>query len=353
MTQHELKQIRLHRQHLTAPTDKLTVVRDLCGLQAQFLPAALHSLRIRSTDFDAATAAQGLVKNWTIRGTVHIFAEEDLPLFIHANDGRDYRSNDWRGYRYWNQREDWALTPERQAVLAETVLIALAKGPQSRDALKAICRRDAAMTEAEEESMFMAWGGGMRELCERGFCHYTVEETKTFCLTPPFTPIPEDDANLEICARYLAHMAPATLRDIGYYCKCSQKQAKAWLNALDTRTVTVEGREHFYLGDLPTDCADIPRCLFLGGFDQLMLAYEKKDSLYLPPDYLRSIFNRAGIVLPAVMVDGVVCGRWKKTGRKLEIFAFRQFDAAEKADIASAAEALWTEDALNVVFIGE
>lgn len=351
MTHHELKQIRLHRQHLTAQADKLIVVRDLCGLQAQFLPAALHSLRIRSTDFDTATVAQGLVKNWTIRGTVHIFAEDDLPLFIHANDGRDYRSNDWRGYRFWNQREGWALTPERQAVLAETVLAALAKGPQTRDALKVICRRDAAMSEAEEESMFMAWGGGMRELCERGFCNYTVEEKKAFCLAPPFAPIPESEANLVICARYLTHMAPATLRDIGYYFKCTQKQAKAWLNALDARTVTVEGREHFYLGDLPTDCADIPRCLFLGGFDQLMLAYEKKESLFLPPAYLRSIFNLAGIVMPAVMVDGVVCGRWKKTGRKLEIFAFRSLDIAEQADIRSAVEALWGERGMDVLFI--
>lgn len=55
-----------------------------------------------------------------------------------------------------------------------------------------------------------------------------------------------------------------------------------------------------------------PRCLFLAGFDQLMLGYEKKESLYLAPENLRAIFNLAGIVMPPVMLDGRVVGKWKR-----------------------------------------
>lgn len=36
MTVEELKQIRLFRQHLTDKVDKMTVVKDLNGIQAQF-----------------------------------------------------------------------------------------------------------------------------------------------------------------------------------------------------------------------------------------------------------------------------------------------------------------------------
>lgn len=36
MTVEELKQIRLFRQHLTDKADKMTVVKDLNGIQAQF-----------------------------------------------------------------------------------------------------------------------------------------------------------------------------------------------------------------------------------------------------------------------------------------------------------------------------
>lgn len=83
----DIEEIRLRRlagQHLIATADTLSVVRDLCGVQAQFMSNALHALRIRSSEPEG----DGLVKNWTIRGTVHVFAESDLPLFIRAGDYR-------------------------------------------------------------------------------------------------------------------------------------------------------------------------------------------------------------------------------------------------------------------------
>ena len=68
MTIEELKIRQLTNQHLLAPTDKMTVVRDLCGVQAQFFPNAMHSLKIRCNDFDEQTVSDGLVKNWSVRG---------------------------------------------------------------------------------------------------------------------------------------------------------------------------------------------------------------------------------------------------------------------------------------------
>ena len=113
----ELKICQLTNQHLIQPADKMAVIRDLCGVQAQFMVNAMHSLKIRCNDFKENTAADGLVKNWTVRGTVHVFAESDLPLFIRCNNGEAYRKNEWGGYTFWNQRDKWALTPERQNIL--------------------------------------------------------------------------------------------------------------------------------------------------------------------------------------------------------------------------------------------
>ena len=97
MTERELMQIRLARQHLTDKTDRRTVVRDLLGVQAQFMVNALHSLHIRCREsFSEAEAGEGLVKNWAVRGTVHVFDEADLGLFRH--DPLLYRSMDFRGY---------------------------------------------------------------------------------------------------------------------------------------------------------------------------------------------------------------------------------------------------------------
>lgn len=54
---------------------------------------------------------------------------------------------------------------------------ALEKQSLTREELKDICR-EAGMTESEESSMFDQWGGGVRELCERGFINYVVQEKK-------------------------------------------------------------------------------------------------------------------------------------------------------------------------------
>ena len=84
MTKEEIMLRRVTNQYLAEPAPKLRVVQDLCGIQAQFMANALHSLKIRCTDYTEATVAEGLVKNWTVRGTVHVFAESDLPLFCIA-----------------------------------------------------------------------------------------------------------------------------------------------------------------------------------------------------------------------------------------------------------------------------
>lgn len=86
MTIEEMKVRQLANQHLLQSTDKMTVLHDLCGVQAQFMANAMHSLKIRCSDYDENTIKNGLVKNWTIRGTVHVFAEDDLPLFMHCNN---------------------------------------------------------------------------------------------------------------------------------------------------------------------------------------------------------------------------------------------------------------------------
>ncbi len=348
MDRQELKQIQLYRQHLTNKADKLTVVRDILGVQAQFMSAAMHSLRIRCSDWDEVTVGTGLVKNWTIRGTMHVFAEDDLPLFIHCGDGADYLKNEWSGRNFWNSRDRWALTPERQSYFNDVIVSAIGTAPMSRDELREVCRM-AGMTQPEEESLFDPWGGGIRLLCERGFLNYTVSEKKELCLAPHFTPIPEEGAMAEICRRYLTHMAPATVADICYYLKCTKAQAKTWLGGLPVKTVVIEGEEYFYLGDIEGNYPEVPRCIFLAGFDQLMLAYEKQTSIYLPNEYLRGIFNTSGIVMPAVLLDGTVCGKWKRTKNKLEVTCFRELTAGEKRTVTDAAEELWDSEIRKII----
>lgn len=340
MTEHELKIRRLTNQYLLAPAGCLTVVRDLCGIQAQFMSNAMHSLKIRCTDFDESTVSGGLVKNWTIRGTVHIFAESDLPLFICCNGGLDYRRNEWNDVSFWNQRDKWALTPERQKYFSVIILESLKSGPKTREELKQICR-EKGMDHVEEDSMFDSWGGGIRELCERGFMNYAVCEEKKYCLAPEFVPMADEKAQLELARRYFTNFAPATISDARYFFRATSAQVKKWLSALPVESCDAGGRTYFWIENGKSHNRDIPKCLLLAGFDQLMLGYEKNNNVFLPAEYLRGIFNLAGIVMPAVMIDGRVVGKWKKKGRKVSVELFESLGDDDISDLKDKIESLW------------
>lgn len=320
----------------------MTVVRDLCGVQAQFFPNAMHSLKIRCNDYDEQTVADGLVKNWSVRGTVHVFAESDLSLFIRCNNGESYRKNEWGGYTFWNQRREWALTPERQKELATIIIAAVSKKAYTRDELKELCRAHG-MNDLEESSMFESWGGGIRELCERGFMHYVVQEKKAYIASPEFKPIPEEEAKLEIARRYFTNMGPATIHDAMYYTGAKQAEVKNWLKVLPVESIECEGKTYYYIPNGKSYDKEIPPCIFLAGFDQLMLGYQKKESIYLPQEHLRGIFNLAGIVMPPILLNGKVVGKWKKKNSTLTLTFFESVLDKDKNIINNAAEQLWLD----------
>ena len=340
MTLEELKIRQLTNQHLITPSKKMTVIRDLCGVQAQFMPNAMHSLKIRCNDYDEQTVANGLVKNWSVRGTIHVFAESDLPLFVRCNNGESYRKNEWKGYAFWNRNDKWALTPERQKHFSNIIISLVSKRACTRDELKEICREHG-MTEIEESAMFDSWGGGIRELCERGFMNYVVQEKKAYIASPEFVPIPEEEAKFEIARRYFTNMGPATIHDAVYYTGAKQAEVKNWLNLLPVQSLDCEGKTYYYIPNGKSYDKEIPPCIFLAGFDQLMLGYQKKESIYLPQAHLRGIFNLAGIVMPAILLNGKVVGKWKKKSSALTLTFFEPISDKEKNIINNQAEQLW------------
>lgn len=342
MTVEEIKLRRIKNHYLIDKEKKQTVVKNLCGIQAQFMVNAIHSLKIRCVDFDEETVSDGLVKNWTIRGTVHVFSEDDLPLFINCNDGKTYRSNEWKGYSFWNQRDKWALSPERQKYFSDIILSSLSDSSKSREYLKEICRNHG-MIQSEEDSMFDPWGGGIRELCERGFINYTVKEKKEYCISPDFSPMKKSDAEIELARRYFTNFGPATIHDAQYFFKTTAAKIKQWIEVLPVESFDCENKTYYFINNGKTYNDDIPECIFLAGFDQLMLGYEKKESLFLKPENLRGIFNLAGIVMPSILFNGNVVGKWKKKNGTFTAELFGNVSEKDIKKIKESAAGLWND----------
>lgn len=327
MTLEELKLRRLAGQHLLTPADTQTVVKDLCGVQAQFLSHALHGLSIRCDEVNT----DGLVKSWTNRGTMHLFSVDDLPLFLHEGRTHFLRPVD-------TLESDAFISADRKAYFADLIVDAVAQGIDEREALKGICEQSG-MTEYESQSLFDPWGGTIRALCEAGQICHKVQEKKAYQLCPAFEPMAEEPARLELARRYFTHFGPATIKDAAYFFGTTQTKVKSWLKQLPFMETSLDGKSYFYIDDgLPV--GNLPDCLFLAGFDQLMLGYEKTESLFLPKEHMRDIFNLAGIVRPAILVNRTVVGWWNLKNRKLKITLF---SSVNQKLISDTATALWSD----------
>ena len=323
---------RLHNQHLLSPG--ADPAADLCGLQAQFLRNALHALRIRSEK----VCTDGLVKTWTLRGTVHLVPEADLPLYIRRCGGAEDVCQS--GWYQWTAERGHANPPEREIALARLTLDAISGGIDEREALR-LHLRSCGMTEAEEPRVFNPWGGMIAELANIGAIAFCVEETKRYQLLTPFTPLAEDAALLELARRYFTHYGPATLPDAAYFFHWTQAEIKALLARLPVETTVLDGKTHFFIPNGEPE-SELPPVILLAGFDPLMMGYRKEDNPFLPPEHLRGIFNLAGIVNPAILLHGRVVGKWKEKDGKAELTAFEPLPAADRARIEEEVSRLFT-----------
>jgi hypothetical protein len=314
----------------------------LNGIQAQFTVNVEHSLKIRCAEkIEKDSFGNGLVKNWTVRGTVHVFNQDDLPLYKYQNDRDPYLSHDW-GYTTLCAQRHCAIHPDRLEYIARFIIDKVSGGVTTREDIKRECYM-AGVSENEGAYVFDQWGGLLRPLCERGFLCYKVQEKKEFMLCPQYIPMEKEKAEHEQTVRYFSHLAPATIKDVAYYFGWTQTYAKEQMKKLPLSVMQINGKDYYYLGDLQSDYPDIPRCILLAGFDQLMLGYQKSESIYLPQEHLRGIFNLAGIVMPSILLNGRVVGKWQKKNTKLVFTLFENTAPKDKQFIIQTAESLWND----------
>ena len=170
-----------------------------------------------------------------------------------------------------------------------------------------------------------------------------MQEKKTFLASPEFTPLPEGEAKLEIARRYFTNYGPATVHDAMYFLGAKQAEVKKWISMLPVESFTHKDRTYYFIPNGKSYDREIPPCLFLAGFDPLMLGYQKKESLYLPSEHLRGIFNLAGIVMPALLLHGRVVGKWKNKNGCLTVTLFETISDRDRKTVADTATRLWSD----------
>jgi hypothetical protein len=349
---------RIERQLLgrERAMDPAEVARTLVGVQAQVTSSAALAIALRSKPprgnqpaVDATTRAlreRRLVRSWAMRGTLHLFAAEDVPTLAAALAGKDT----WRrpAWLRW-----FGLTELEMEALIETIGEVLDDGaPRSRAELaREIGER---LGPRQGQVLLGSWGSALKIASDY---HYLVQSAEEGAGTRfvrashwlgSWRDEDKDEALAKLIPRYLAAYGPATFRELlrwwGVSVVAAMKPIVASLGDVLTE-VEVDGvRALARTEDVHAIAATRPRkgaVQLVGGFDPLIVGAGLREQL-LPPAHLKRISRTAGWISPVVLVDGVAAGVWdaKRTAKGLAITieTFDRSTATERAAIGKAAE---------------
>jgi hypothetical protein len=291
-----LGRYRLAAQRLTpsaVAADAAEAARAVIGVQAQDVRAAGLALSsrvpgLRGADVDGS----GLVRTWTVRGTVHLIDAGDLPWLDAVLGPRNRERFDAE----MRKRGDY----ETAAGMLDDLVAVLAERPLDRAGLLAeLARRGHPVLGQRSVNVLMPWAAAQGLVAGLADGRYRAAQ-----------PAPAVDAGLALATlarRYLAGYGPAAAVDLAWWSGLPLGTARRALAALET-TETVGGLLALP-GTLDTAPPPAPPALLLAGFDTTMLGWRSREPLVEAGDD-RHVQHGGGMLRPVVLIDGRAAGIW-------------------------------------------
>lgn len=319
----DVRRLHLRAQRLTHQVgDVALLVRQLCGLQAQELPAAVLSLRPRTTGLVAAQVEQArveersIVRTWGPRGTLHLLATEDLkwllPLF-----GSVFNASNKRSAELGLDEETYARGSQLlRHLLAE-------HGPLTRAEIVSLLAPKGIKLEGQATPYLLFYCAMQGILC---YGPMRESEPTYVWLTDwlddwKFLPEPKSDPYSELALRYLAAYGPAHPEDFASWSGLSLKEIRPAWKQIANQLLEVQIEQHTawllktqaeWLDELSSTP---PSVRLLPRYDTYLLGYRSRE-LVVAAQYAKRINAGGGIIHPTIVVDGQVVGMWKTKKQK-------------------------------------
>ena len=307
-----VRRLRLAAQRLSPGSqaaDAHEAAASVCGVQAQDLRAAALALRARVPGLErAAIADAGLVRVWTVRGTIHLLPAEDWP-WMHAAVGPRFLA---RMEQLLAKRGALDLA---SAVLGDLVELIAGRPLTRAQILERLAAKGHPAFEQGAVNVLMPW------VAYQGLAVGDAEGR--WRATEPPARVDEDEALATLGGRYLAGYGPATARDLARWSGLPLGMARRALDAAEP----APDRE-------PPEPAAVQ---LLGGFDTLMLGYERREPV-LAARHGGYVLPGGGILKAVVLARGRAVGTWRVKGSRIDYDWFgrrpaRKALAAEEADV--------------------
>ena len=308
----------------------LEVASRLCGVHAQLISSAELTLwaRVEGLEADAVSRAlwedRSLVKQWAMRGTLHLLPAAELGLW-HAGLGtyRHYLKPYWvRGF---------GLTPEQFEAMIAAIAEVLDGQLLTREELAAAVEErsgDAALGAKMRES----WGSMLKPAAFRGLLCFGPGEGQKVRFTRPESwlgaPVERPDpyeALREIARRYLAVHGPASREDLRRWWAITPAAAGKLLRSLgDAVEIDVEGEPLWLLerdAEALAGAGEAAGVRLLPAFDQYVVAATLQAEHFMPGPFRDRIYRPQGWLSPVLLVDGRMEGVWRheRKRRRVEI----------------------------------
>jgi hypothetical protein len=313
------------------------------AVQAQDYPGSLWALGQRTRDataasVEAAESRRAIVRTWPMRGTLHFVAAADARWITQLLAPRVLARNAARIKR------EVGVDASVVARCREVVLRELAGGKRlERAALYEALERRRIRTGNSRGLHILGWLAMEGTICLAG----RNGKQHTFALLEewvPKTPILDRHAALaELATRYFASHGPATLQDFAWWAGIVMQDAQLAIDGAGARLAhEVIGNRAYYWGARRRNRMQgvaAPLVKLLPAYDEYTVAYA--DRTLLAGDVGNP--SAMGLLSPAVVVDGLVVGNWKRTlgkdGVQVAVKLFRPLTISENQGLAESVDA--------------
>jgi hypothetical protein len=349
---------RLVRQGLDAPSQATRpedIVRTLCGAHAQVLSAAFWSIGLRSASLtesevrDALWTEHSLVKTFGPRGTVHLLAAQDLPLWAGALSAIPPSD---RGHT-----REVRLTPDQTGEVIRAIAAALSDAELTIDELGEAVIAATGPWAGERimpafNDLWPRWRMALAHAGFRGALCFgpnrgpNVTYTNPQRFLPGFAPVEGRLALDWLLKSYLYAYGPATPEHFAQWLSAPRKWARELFDALtgELEAVEVNGsRAWVVAGDTAFPSRALHSVRLLPYFDAYIVGSQPRELLFPGRASQRALTpsGQAGNY-PVLLIDGTVAGVWhqRRSGRRLEVTVepFEQLTVEERRDLDGQVE---------------
>ena len=323
---------RLDRQGLATPWPDQApadVAAMLGAVHAQVLTAAELGIGLRLAGGtrtmvrDALWTGRSLVKTFGPRGTVHLLATRDLPVWIGALAAVPTQRPGFP--------DDVRLTPEQTEQVVEAVADAVADAELTIDELDEAVVDSAGpwagdLVMPAFQGMWPRWRQALSLAGMRGTLCFGPNRSRKVTYTSPhrwlpgFRPADGPVALAEILRRYLHAYGPATPDHFAHWLNAPRPWAAELFVALadELEPVDLAGtRAWVVAGDTGAPATMPPGVRLLPYFDAYSYSCHPRELLY--PGRVAERVPRGNF--QTLVIDGVVAGLWhqRRSGRRLQI----------------------------------